>query len=226
MTTCSLDVLSRIAPPVRASLVELVERAAAAPPEVEPVVPRPAASVVVLRDGADGLQTYLLHRHARMAFAASMAVFPGGGVDPADRGAATAGDALTACAVRETAEETGVVLAPEELWPWAHWITPTPESRRYDTVFYVAALPPGQDAADLSTETDSAGWVRPIEALAQAAAGVISLMPPTESILTELADLPDLAAVRDAATDRLVVTVLPEVVRTSTGWAYRYPVAP
>jgi len=96
----------------------------------EPVEPRNAATVVLMRDGASGPEVYLLKRQASMAFAAGMSVFPGGGVDPRDfdHAIAWAGpspedwagrlgvDAATAralvcAAVRETFEESGVLLA-------------------------------------------------------------------------------------------------------------------
>jgi 8-oxo-dGTP pyrophosphatase MutT (NUDIX family) len=111
-------------------------------------VPALAASVILVRDSPAGLQTYLLHRHARMPFAASMVVFPGGRVDGAD--GADAADPLRACGVRETLEETGVRLQDDELVPWAHWITPEIEHRRYDTFFFVAALPAGEVPSDIS----------------------------------------------------------------------------
>ena len=95
---------------------------------------------MLCRDGDAGLETFLLHRHARMAFAASMVVFPGGGLDPVDR---SDEDPRRACAVRETREETGVSLPAADLVPWAHWITPILQPIRYDTYFYLAALPPG-----------------------------------------------------------------------------------
>ncbi|MFW6773643.1 NUDIX hydrolase [Nocardioides sp. CPCC 205120] len=98
-----------------------------------PVEPRDAATVVLVRDGAGGPELYLLRRHTSMAFAAGMAVFPGGGVDPRDFDA-DLGDggwagpppaawadrlgvdvdraaALVCAAVRETFEESGVLLA-------------------------------------------------------------------------------------------------------------------
>ncbi|HEU4546416.1 MAG TPA: NUDIX domain-containing protein, partial [Microlunatus sp.] len=100
----SHDVLTSLSPVVPTSLARLAE---GWEPCRTPATPRSAASVVLCRDGVSGLETYLLHRHARMAFAASMVVFPGGGVDPVDRSAA---DPLLACGIRETREETGVDL--------------------------------------------------------------------------------------------------------------------
>ncbi|MFL6061612.1 MAG: NUDIX hydrolase [Marmoricola sp.] len=97
-----------------------------------PAEPRDAATVVLLRDGAEGPELYLLRRQVSMEFAGGMCVFPGGGVDPRDFDAdvAWAGPsparwaellgtdehqarALVCAAVRETFEESGVLLAGE-----------------------------------------------------------------------------------------------------------------
>ena len=90
------------------------------------------------------------------------------------------------------------MLDPAELRPWAHWVTPEFEPRRYDTHFFVAELPPGQRARDLSGETDRAEWTAPAAALAAERDGRIALMPPTLSILLELADCGSIAEVRPA----------------------------
>ena len=79
-----------------------------------------------------------------------MVVFPGGRVDAVD--ISSEGDPIRRCALRETSEETGVVLTETDLHPWAHWITPEIEPRRYDTTFFVAAVPDDQQAADISGE--------------------------------------------------------------------------
>src|SRR6478609_11369699 len=52
--------------------------------ELTPPVPKPSATIVLLRDGAAGPEAYLLRRRASMAFAAGMYAYPGGGVDPRD----------------------------------------------------------------------------------------------------------------------------------------------
>jgi 8-oxo-dGTP pyrophosphatase MutT (NUDIX family) len=224
MSSHSRDVLTSLSPAVPAKLAELAAGWTAESPAAEP---RRSASVVLCRDGKDGLETFLLHRHGRMRFAASMAVFPGGGVDPVDFGSA---DPLLACAVRETREETGVELDEAALLRWAHWITPMMQPIRYDTHFYVAALPVGQTARDTSTETERAAWTAPGAALSAYAAGSVSLMPPTFSILTELTDVSSVADLLVLASDRTIETVQPEVVRdgdgiSETGWVYRYPPA-
>ena len=219
MPSHSYDVLVRLSPQVPPSMVE---RAAEWTEDSVPSPAVPAASVILLRDSDNGLQTYLLHRHAQMPFAASMVVFPGGRVDPVD---ADGLDPIRRCAIRETAEETGVVLAETDLHPWARWITPEVEPRRYDTWFFVAIMPAGQNAADISGETDRAEWSTPQAALVAERSGMIKMLPPTMSILIELADLGTSGAVISRARGREVEPVLPKVVQTPDGWQFSYPQA-
>jgi 8-oxo-dGTP pyrophosphatase MutT (NUDIX family) len=213
----SLTVLARLSTEVPNAMAARAEARGGSGSEVEPVL---AASVLLLRDGSSGLETYLLQRHARMPFAASMVVFPGGRADPTD---GEGSDAILTCAVRETREETGVSLSRHDLHDWAHWITPEVEPRRYDTHFFVAALPAGQHARDISGETDHAEWSAPADALAAADLGELALMPPTRSMLLELADLATVAEVVDAARGRVVESVLPRLIRTGVGWSFSYP---
>ena len=79
-------------------------------------------------------------------------------------------------------------------------------------------------AEDRSGETDRAGWSTPDAALAAERSGDITLMPPTLSILLELSELGSLAAIRQAASERVVERVLPQVVQGADGWQFRYPV--
>jgi 8-oxo-dGTP pyrophosphatase MutT (NUDIX family) len=218
MPSHSYDVLVRLSPQVPASMLQ---RAANWTLDSVSSVPVSAASVILLRDDPHGIQTYLLHRHARMPFAASMVVFPGGRVDPTDAEGGL--DPLRRCAVRETAEETGVLLAEADLLPWARWITPEIEPRRYDTWFYVAAMPADQEAIDISGETDLAEWSTAQQALTAEHSGLIKMLPPTMSILIELADLATVAEVINHAMDRQIEPVLPQLVKAESGWQFRYP---
>ncbi|HET9874012.1 MAG TPA: NUDIX hydrolase [Propionibacteriaceae bacterium] len=217
MTADSLRILQRLAPAVPDALARRVEAWTAAD---RPVQAAPSASVVLVRDRG-GLEVYLMQRHARMPFAPSMVVFPGGRVDAVD--AAHPAGAIRGCALRETLEETGVQLADDDLLPWAHWITPEPEPRRFDTEFFAAVLPPGQDPADISGETDRAGWSSPEDALAAVRRGDFAMMPPTLSIVMELAEAGNVSAVLDAARDRIIRPVLPQVINDHGHWVFRYP---
>jgi 8-oxo-dGTP pyrophosphatase MutT (NUDIX family) len=246
----------------------------------EPAVPRHASTVILLRDApaGDGLLVYLLRRVSSMKFAPGAYVFPGGSVDPrdADPSMAWAGPSprewgaafgaeealareLVCAAVRETFEESGVLLAgPGEgtivpdtsgddweadrqallnrslslagmlerralvlrgdlLRPWAHWITPMIEPRRYDTRFFVAALPEGQRTRDVSTESDRVAWVRPDEAVARARRGELPMLPPTMVTLAELSAYDSVAAV--LAASRAIRPRLPET-RVTDGGAF------
>jgi 8-oxo-dGTP pyrophosphatase MutT (NUDIX family) len=173
---------------------------------------RPAATVMIVDDRPD-FQVLLLRRRAASAFVPGMDVFPGGGVDSDDSaaeaemdgdlddrvasarlGLASGGLAYWRTAVRETAEEAGLVLAIGALRYAARWITPPGPPRRYDTRFFVAALPPGQAAVADQIEAVQADWVAPAQALADFRAGVRAMLPPTAGMLRILASYPSAAA--------------------------------
>ncbi|HEX4728355.1 MAG TPA: NUDIX hydrolase, partial [Jatrophihabitans sp.] len=146
-----------------------------------PVQPRLAASVLLVRDSPAGLQTWLLRRVPKMAFAPGMSVFPGGGVDPVDSAGFQVAESsavaarfgvtveqagvLLRAAVRELAEETGLALPSSALLPWARWITPEVEPRRYDTFFFVAGLDASWQPAAVTGEASHADWFLVSQAL-------------------------------------------------------------
>ncbi|MGK5631146.1 NUDIX hydrolase [Streptomyces sp. URMC 123] len=101
-----------------------------------------------------------------------------------------------------------LVLRSDLLGAWARWITPEFEPRRYDTWFFVAALPVGQRTRDVSTESDRVVWMRPAEAAAGYDRGELLMMPPTISTLRELAPYREPAAALAAAGERDMTPVL------------------
>jgi len=238
--------------------------------------PRHASTVVLLRDGAEGVEAYMLRRQRTMAFAAGMYVYPGGSVDPRDESLSmsswagpspadwsqvlTADErlatALVCAAVRETFEESGVLLAgtadydvvadtsgedweadrlalldrslslaemlnrrglvlrADLLRPWAHWITPEIEPRRFDTRFFIAALPEGQRTRDVGGEADRVTWCRPRAALDAYERGEFGLMPPTAFTLMELSAYDTVADILVAGDERDFKPMLPKIVVT------------
>ncbi len=104
-----------------------------------------------------------------------------------------------------------LVLRADLLAPWAHWVTPEFEPRRYDTRFFVAVLPGGQTARDVSGEADRVAWQSPAEALAAADAARIEMLPPTYVTLRELADYRTVEEVMAAAERRTISANLPSV---------------
>ena len=208
------------------------------------VAPRTVAPSAAGRD----IQVLMLRRTAAMKFAPGAYVFPGGSVDPADYdgeagwqgpspaefgarlgASAEVARALVCAAVRETFEESGVLLAgapgggplaapsgpsweadrmavaagtltlagllsrrglvlrADLLVPWARWITPEGEPRRFDARFFAAALPDGQEAVGHEAEADHVAWLRPADAIDSAKAGELSLLPPTATTLGDFA---------------------------------------
>jgi 8-oxo-dGTP pyrophosphatase MutT (NUDIX family) len=102
-----------------------------------------------------------------------------------------------------------LVLRSDLLKPWARWITPELESRRYDTRFFAAVLPEGQRTWEIRDEADEIAWLRPADVLAAAARGEVSLMPPTAVTLAELADCADVAAA--LAKPRQITPLRPQI---------------
>ncbi|OBH82005.1 NUDIX hydrolase [Mycobacterium scrofulaceum] len=255
------------------------------PTEEAPLVPRPAATVMLIRDDPDGIAVFLMRRHAKMEFAAGTMVFPGGGVDDRDRNADLGGigawagpppqwwaerfgiepdlaEALVCAAARETFEESGVLFAgpagdpdgivgdasvyadarraladgtlsfadflrrenlelrADLLRPWANWVTPEAErTRRYDTYFFVGALPAGQRADGENTESDRAGWTTPQAAIDDFSAGRCFLLPPTWTQLDSLAG----RTVADVlAVERQIVPVQPHLEIQGENWVFEF----
>ncbi|TDD89548.1 NUDIX hydrolase [Actinomadura darangshiensis] len=109
-------------------------------------------------------------------------------------------------------DRRGLVLRADLLRPWAHWITPKIEPKRYDTRFFVAAMPRGQRARDVSTEADQVAWVRPAEAAERAANGEWMMLPPTIATLAELAEYDTVADVLAAPREVVVQEPVAEII--------------
>ena len=248
-------------------------------------VPRHAATVLLLRESAAGVEVLLTRRHENLAFMGGLWVFPGGTLSPADlssdsmaripsrarercarlhdiRGQPLPKDhcvGLCIAACRETFEETGLLLAtteqelhweddrlahvqdrrraivshPEQfatllqeqglqlqidrLVYWAHWVTPSNAPRRFDTRFFVAAVPPGQTACIDTVETSDHAWMRPADVIEAAVQGRLPVSQPTQFNLMELQTSLDthgsLPALLAAERDRDIAPVLPKMLR-------------
>ena len=207
---------------------------------------RPASTVVLLRDSADGVETFVMRRATTMAFAPRMHVFPGGRVDDVDhaeRVTFVSGDvptiaarastdvagvtALYSCAIRETGEEVGIDLArrdadgrllidPARLPLIDHWVTPESESHRYDVRFFAAVVDDGQ-ARLTTTEADTAVWISPAAAVAEFEAGRMAMLPPTESVLRRLAAFSRAEDVLREEARRPLVPLMPRRIEDASG---------
>ncbi len=117
----------------------------------------------------------------------------------------------------------GLALRSDLLAPWAHWVTPQVEERRYDTWFFVARLPEGVRARNLSGEADVARWRSPAVAVAQHERGAWAMLPPTRAVLSEVAGYPDTASLLAAAPGRPLPRVMPWAVLDGEAIRYLLP---
>jgi 8-oxo-dGTP pyrophosphatase MutT (NUDIX family) len=223
----------------------------------EAVAPRPASTILLLRDGAGAeIEVFMMVRHYEIDFNSGALVFPGGSVDKGDQdiiaspelysggeGLDTASLSFRIAAIRETFEESGIllarprgsktlvdakragaieaahrtalcegkttflnvltdngmVLALDELVPYAHWITPEGLPKRFDTWFFLAAAPPEQVGAHDGKESTDSIWVSPREALEGGRSGRFKLA--------------GVKAALDDSMGKPIITVMPVVTK-------------
>ena len=171
-----------------------------------PTEPRPAATVILLRGGAERLEVLLVQRNPAARFMGGAWVFPGGALDGSED--------PRAAGVREVFEEAGVQLAgAEALVPFSRWITPAQVRIRFDTHFFLAAAPDGVEPRPDGGETVGAEWWEPAAALAAFSRDELSLVFPTVKTLEQLSGFESADALLAWAEGREVVAIEPQVVR-------------
>jgi 8-oxo-dGTP pyrophosphatase MutT (NUDIX family) len=175
-----------------------------------PTPPRQAASVILLRGGAEKLEVLLVKRTPHARFMGGVWVFPGGAVDA---GEGDGDGAHRAAALRELREEAGIVLAnPDALVKFSRWITPAEVQIRFDTHFFLAVLPPGQEPRVDGEECVDLGWFTARAALDAYRAREIALVFPTIKHLEQLSDFSSVEALLSHARGREVQPVQPRVL--------------
>jgi 8-oxo-dGTP pyrophosphatase MutT (NUDIX family) len=172
-------------------------------------VPRPAASVIVLRDSAGGPEVLLVQRNPEQRFMGGAWVFPGGAVHDDEDG----GDPAAA-GVRELREEAAIELARgAELIPFVRWITPEQVKTRFDTWFYLAAAPEGQEGECDGSECVGLRWITPGGALAEHAAERLMLVFPTIRTLQRLTAFDSVEDAMTTARQTETDSIQPRVVQ-------------
>jgi 8-oxo-dGTP pyrophosphatase MutT (NUDIX family) len=175
-----------------------------------PTTPRRAASVLLLRGGADALEVLLVKRNPDQRFMGGAWVFPGGAVDAHE----AEGDAgHRSAAIRETEEEAGVTLTDAAaLVPYSRWITPAQVKVRFDTYFFLAPAPGDAAPAVDGDECVDLGWFTPEGALEAHARGEILLVFPTIKHFEQIAPFGSADALLEHTRGREVVPVEPKVI--------------
>jgi 8-oxo-dGTP pyrophosphatase MutT (NUDIX family) len=184
-----------------------------------PSEPHPSATVVIVRDGKEGVEVLMVQRNVELAFHGGAWVFPGGRVDPVDRERAANGELLEAArhaAVREAEEEAGVTLAPDELTPFARWVTPEALPKRFVTWFFVCVVPESEIHIDGGEVVDHR-WIAPASALAAHAKGELDLPAPTYVTLLDLSAYSTARAAAEALGRRGIATYNPRMRQVDGG---------
>lgn len=198
--------------------------------------PRDAATVLVLRQGHEGLEVLMLKRHSDSKDLGGVFVFPGGKRDEADstpealatlqqdlgRLHAQLGEpelqtehaaSLFVAALREAQEECGLQIQASDLQAWSRWITPRMPSlmsKRFDTRFFLARAPHSQTAVQDNHETTEVLWSTPRNALIQYWQGTIVLAPPQIMSLSHLSLFQSVEEAMQDAAQRTPPVILPE----------------
>jgi 8-oxo-dGTP pyrophosphatase MutT (NUDIX family) len=120
----------------------------------------------------------MVRRHDRVAFMGGAHVFPGGSLDE--------GEDHRAAAVRELAEEAGITVGADALTPFARWVTPEIEIKRFDVWFFAARAPEHQQATHDAHEAVESVWIDPADAIDRCRRGDMALPPPTWTTLRML----------------------------------------
>jgi 8-oxo-dGTP pyrophosphatase MutT (NUDIX family) len=176
-----------------------------------PAIPRPAATILLLRRGGRhserGVEILMVQRSQAARFMPGVWVFPGGAIEP--------GETPAQCAARELEEETGVALGADHvLLAWSRWITPEVVPVRFDTHFLVGLAPPHSAPRPDETEITAVAWFAPQAALDAHAVGELKLVFPTIKTLETLVGFTDADAVLAAAPGDAVEPLLPRVAGT------------
>ncbi|KNC84027.1 hypothetical protein SARC_03738 [Sphaeroforma arctica JP610] len=164
-----------------------------------------AATVLLIRDGADGLETLLLRKNAKITFG-GMWVYPGGKVDDDDRIGLQPHDDITAArraAARETEEETGLKVDIDLMLPFAHWRPPNKVLPRvYLTWFLLAPAPKDCEVTIDDGEILEYAWMSPQGAIDKRNRGEIELAPPTYVSLLDMSQWHTVREAMDAVRQR------------------------
>jgi 8-oxo-dGTP pyrophosphatase MutT (NUDIX family) len=192
--------------------------------DARPSEPRPSATVVLLRDGAEGLELLLLQRAAKDGKPGPW-VFPGGKVEPDDVESGEPGSQESAlrAAVRETREEASLALEPGRLVAISRWITPELAPQRFDTWFFAGVVDAAHEVVVCGSEMVAHRWVTPAAALAAQVTGELALAPPTFVTVSWLAKHQSAADAVRALAGAPFITFRPHIHRGADGVVMLYP---
>ena len=170
-----------------------------------------AATILLVRDGDDGVEILLLKRNSKAKNMADVWMFPGGKIDEEDAGSNELERAARG-GLRELCEEANVTLGLDSLTTFSHWLTPAGQKRRFATWFFIAVLP-----AEAAVEVDGeemvkAAWMSPRDAVNEHRAGRLRLPPPTVVSLLDVCASDNALEAIQRATKRQAPYFFPKIL--------------
>ena len=229
----------------------------------------PASTVLIIRNGKNDIEVFMVVRHHQIDFASGALVFPGGKVDTKDidpdirdfiipdKDYADEELSFRIAAIRESYEESGVLFAnykedenlinnekleelqkwrdkfnnnetsmqefakkenlkfsTESLIPFAHWITPDLMPKRFDTRFYLAAVPDGHQGIHDGNESVDSLWISPKQAIEDCLSEKRTIIFPTRMNLEKLRNSKTVEEALSNARKQRIVTVIPKLEKT------------
>jgi 8-oxo-dGTP pyrophosphatase MutT (NUDIX family) len=128
--------------------------------------------------------------------------------------------ALTVC---QMAQKENLLFALDQLHYYAHWITPEARSERFDTRFFLARYPSGQEATHDQRETTAGAWITPQKALEENLKGEVALSPPTLKTLEDLSRFKTIDEIFASLRNREIKPILPVLTKISSGPLILFP---
>ena len=186
---------------------------------------RLAGTAVLLRDSPEGLETLLLRRNAKLAFAGGVWVFPGGAIESSELEAAgTEDEAARTATVREVHEECGLTVAEDSLVHFCNWTTPIGEKRRFATWFFATQV--GQCSEDIfidGSEIHEFRWLSLRKSMALYHLGELTLMPPTYLAISLISHCETAKSACDMLAARQSFNVTPRLCKLDGQMVCLYP---
>ena len=181
-----------------------------------------SATIVVVRDGDRGIEALLLKRNSELSHMPDAWVFPGGKVDADDPGVDEL-ERARAAAVRELEEEAGLVMAPDSLRVFSHWLTPVVVKRRFSTWFWLAPVKGETSISVDGSEIVEHRWVTAVDALDENNTGRLALPPPTLVTLCDVAAHASVDALASAVSQRQPPHFFPKIIKRESDFCFLYP---
>lgn len=188
------------------------------------VEPKPAATIMLAREHSGRMEILLLKRNKALKFAGGAWVFPGGKIEPEElEHSESEMAAAKLAAVRETKEESGLDIDPDQLIYYRHWTTPPPSPKRFATWFFFGQVQDNNQRVQIDdSEIKEHLWTQPQVALDKMLNGKLNLMPPTFISLQIIRNSNSIQEARKKLLQEKPIVVLPVARKQGSEFVLMY----